>query len=170
MVRTIVGPQMAIVTPGIRPAGSAAGDQKRVMGPAEALAAGASHLVVGPPDHRGRRSGRRGPGHSRRDEYRNAVRMTRYSACIEMLFTRETADVAQRIRLAKAAGMDAVEFWLWSNKDLDAIEDALDETGLPLAGIVAEPFAELTREHRPRPVPRRPRARASTSPSGSAPR
>ncbi|WIY52856.1 orotidine-5'-phosphate decarboxylase [Devosia sp. YIM 151766] len=49
MVRTIVGPKMAIVTPGIRPAGSARGDQKRVMGPAEALAAGASHLVVARP-------------------------------------------------------------------------------------------------------------------------
>ncbi|KKC37721.1 hydroxypyruvate isomerase [Devosia epidermidihirudinis] len=71
--------------------------------------------------------------------------MMRYSACVDMLFTGESADVAQRIRLAKAAGMDAVEFWLWSNKDLDAIEDALGETGLPLAGIVAEPFAELTR-------------------------
>ena len=70
--------------------------------------------------------------------------MMRYSACIDMLFTRETADVARRIRLAKAAGMDAVEFWLWSNKDLGAIEDALGETGLVLAGIVAEPFAELT--------------------------
>src|SRR6218665_3956091 len=46
MVRTIVGSHMAIVTPGIRPAGSASGDQKRVMGPAEALAAGASPLVV----------------------------------------------------------------------------------------------------------------------------
>ena len=49
MVRAIVGPQMAIVTPGIRPAGSAIGDQKRIMGPAEALAAGATHLVVGRP-------------------------------------------------------------------------------------------------------------------------
>ena len=49
MVRAIVGPQLAIVTPGIRPAGSAVGDQKRVMGPAEAIAAGASHLVVGRP-------------------------------------------------------------------------------------------------------------------------
>ncbi|WP_240231280.1 orotidine-5'-phosphate decarboxylase [Devosia lacusdianchii] len=49
MVRTIVGPKMAIVTPGIRPAGSALGDQKRVMGPREALSAGASHLVVGRP-------------------------------------------------------------------------------------------------------------------------
>ena len=49
MVRTIVGPDLAIVTPGIRPAGSAVGDQKRVMGPAAALDAGASHLVVGRP-------------------------------------------------------------------------------------------------------------------------
>lgn len=49
MVRTIVGPRMAIVTPGIRPAGSASGDQKRIMGPAQALAAGASHLVVARP-------------------------------------------------------------------------------------------------------------------------
>jgi orotidine-5'-phosphate decarboxylase len=49
MVRTIVGPKMAIVTPGIRPAGSAAGDQKRVMSPAQALAAGATHLVVARP-------------------------------------------------------------------------------------------------------------------------
>jgi orotidine-5'-phosphate decarboxylase len=49
MVRTILGPKMAIVTPGIRPAGAALGDQKRVMGPAQALAAGASHLVVARP-------------------------------------------------------------------------------------------------------------------------
>ena len=49
MVRAIIGPKMAIVTPGIRPSGSAAGDQKRTLGPAEAIAAGASHLVVGRP-------------------------------------------------------------------------------------------------------------------------
>jgi hydroxypyruvate isomerase len=72
--------------------------------------------------------------------------MTRFSACIEMLFVPESTDPAERIRLAKAAGLEAVEFWLWSNKDLDAIENALKETGIKLAGIVAEPFAELTRE------------------------
>src|SRR5690606_16333322 len=49
MVRTIMGPKPAIVTPGIRPAGSAMGDQKRAMTPAEALAAGATHLVVARP-------------------------------------------------------------------------------------------------------------------------
>jgi orotidine-5'-phosphate decarboxylase len=48
-VRKIVGPDMAIVTPGIRPTGSDAGDQKRVMTPADALRAGSSHLVVGRP-------------------------------------------------------------------------------------------------------------------------
>ena len=48
-VRPIVGPDMDIVTPGIRPAGSDAGDQKRVMTPADALRAGATHLVVGRP-------------------------------------------------------------------------------------------------------------------------
>jgi len=48
-VRKIVGSDMAIVTPGIRPAGSDAGDQKRVMTPGDALRAGSSHLVVGRP-------------------------------------------------------------------------------------------------------------------------
>ncbi|MBO6636971.1 MAG: orotidine-5'-phosphate decarboxylase [Roseitalea sp.] len=48
-VREVVGEGMAIVTPGIRPAGSDAGDQKRVVTPAEAMAAGATHLVVARP-------------------------------------------------------------------------------------------------------------------------
>lgn len=48
-VRNIVGPDMAIVTPGIRPKGADHGDQKRVMTPLEAIQAGASHLVIGRP-------------------------------------------------------------------------------------------------------------------------
>ena len=48
-LRGIVGNNMALVTPGIRPAGSAAGDQKRIMTPAKAIAAGADYLVVGRP-------------------------------------------------------------------------------------------------------------------------
>jgi orotidine-5'-phosphate decarboxylase len=49
IVREIAGTAMAIVTPGIRPAGSAAGDQKRVLTPGEAVRAGVDFLVVGRP-------------------------------------------------------------------------------------------------------------------------
>ncbi|MFZ1775012.1 MAG: orotidine-5'-phosphate decarboxylase [Rhizobiaceae bacterium] len=48
-MRGLIGPDMAIVTPGIRPAGGDKGDQKRVMTPQAAMRAGASHLVVGRP-------------------------------------------------------------------------------------------------------------------------
>ena len=48
-LRKIVGHQMHLVTPGIRPAGAATGDQKRIMTPARAIAAGADYLVVGRP-------------------------------------------------------------------------------------------------------------------------
>ena len=86
--------------------------------------------------------------------------MTRYSACVEWLFADAdalpplpgTPDAAplvaastpDRIRAAKAAGLDAVEFWHWSNKDLDAVKAALDETGLPLAAILCEPISQIT--------------------------
>src|SRR6266480_7095428 len=45
----IVGHQMILVTPGVRPTGSATGDQKRVMTPGRAISAGADYLVVGRP-------------------------------------------------------------------------------------------------------------------------
>jgi orotidine-5'-phosphate decarboxylase len=48
-LRKVVGHQMNLVTPGIRPAGSASGDQKRIMTPGRAIAAGADYLVVGRP-------------------------------------------------------------------------------------------------------------------------
>ena len=48
-LRAIVGAKMALVTPGIRPAGAEAGDQKRIMTPAAAIAASADYLVVGRP-------------------------------------------------------------------------------------------------------------------------
>jgi orotidine-5'-phosphate decarboxylase len=48
-MRDVAGPGMALVTPGIRPAGSDHGDQKRVMTPGDAIRAGGSHLVVARP-------------------------------------------------------------------------------------------------------------------------
>ncbi len=48
-LRALVGPDVLLVTPGVRPAGSAAGDQKRVATPADAIRSGADMIVVGRP-------------------------------------------------------------------------------------------------------------------------
>ena len=48
-MRELLGPDALIVTPGVRPAGSAVGDQKRIATPAAAIEAGSSKLVVGRP-------------------------------------------------------------------------------------------------------------------------
>lgn len=48
-MRALLGADALIVTPGVRPAGSATGDQRRVATPAAAVAAGASKLVIGRP-------------------------------------------------------------------------------------------------------------------------
>ncbi len=48
-IRRQLGTGFAIVTPGVRPAGESHGDQARVVTPAEAISAGATHLVVGRP-------------------------------------------------------------------------------------------------------------------------
>ena len=66
-LRKIVGHQMVLVTPGIRPAGSASGDQKRIMTPARAIAAGSDYLVVGRPVLEASRSQGGGGGHPGRD-------------------------------------------------------------------------------------------------------
>lgn len=48
-IRKACGPDFIILTPGIRPTGSAKGDQKRIMTPKQAIAAGADYIVVGRP-------------------------------------------------------------------------------------------------------------------------
>ena len=49
VLRQAMGPDFCLVTPGIRPAGSATGDQTRILTPAQALRAGADYLVIGRP-------------------------------------------------------------------------------------------------------------------------
>lgn len=66
------------------------------------------------------------------------------SACIEMLFVAQSPDFAQRIHLAHQAGYAAVEFWGWSGKDLDAVTQALSDTGMGVVGFVAEGVTALT--------------------------
>ncbi|WHO74439.1 TIM barrel protein [Rhizobium sp. BT03] len=70
--------------------------------------------------------------------------MRRYSACIEWLFAEEGDSFPDRIRRAHAGGLTAIEFWRWTDKDLDAMEAALDETGLAVTSLVAEPMIALT--------------------------
>ncbi|WP_313044439.1 orotidine-5'-phosphate decarboxylase [Acinetobacter sp.] len=49
MLRETLGAEFALVTPGIRPAGSAADDQKRIVTPKQAMLDGSTHLVIGRP-------------------------------------------------------------------------------------------------------------------------
>jgi len=49
VIRDTLGPDFLLVTPGIRPAGSAADDQRRVMTPSDAISAGSNYLVIGRP-------------------------------------------------------------------------------------------------------------------------
>ena len=63
--------------------------------------------------------------------------MIKLSACIEMLFA-EIHEFSQRIPAAAEAGLDGVEFWSYSNKDLEAIASACQNTGLPVAAMTVE--------------------------------
>ena len=68
--------------------------------------------------------------------------MAKLSVCIEMIFTE--LPFTQRIAAVKKAGFPAFEFWGWSNKDLDAINRARQEAGLPISAMVAEYEQPLT--------------------------
>lgn len=70
------------------------------------------------------------------------IALNECSACIEMLFL-EQSRPQDRIRAAAAAGFGAVEFWTWTDKDMAGLAAALAETGLGVAGFVAEPMVSL---------------------------
>ncbi|MEO6093802.1 MAG: hypothetical protein ABIT04_10870 [Novosphingobium sp.] len=65
------------------------------------------------------------------------------SPCIERLFASEHPETPERIRAARAAGFDAVEFHFWRDKDVATIGPVLAETGVQLTGIVVEPRRSL---------------------------
>lgn len=65
------------------------------------------------------------------------------TACIEWLFADETDDFAERIVLAKKAGMAGVEFHHWENKPVDEVISALADTGLTLTSHIVEPRRSL---------------------------
>lgn len=65
------------------------------------------------------------------------------AACIEWMFADAGEDLAARVRTASAAGVKAVEFHLWREKPLDAIEVALKETGSQLLSFCVEPRRSL---------------------------
>lgn len=65
------------------------------------------------------------------------------AACIEWMFADAGPDLPARIRAAGAAGVRSVEFHLWRDKPLDAIEAALRETGVRLRSFCVDPRRSL---------------------------
>jgi len=71
--------------------------------------------------------------------------MLKFSACIEMLFGKEMPFV-DRIGAAAACGMDAFEFWSWSNKDIEAVDDARRKHNIKVASLLIDSAHESVRE------------------------
>jgi hydroxypyruvate isomerase len=69
--------------------------------------------------------------------------MLELSACIEWLFSEAGDDFEPRIRAAHAAGIPAVEFWGWRNRDIERIARVLGETGLEVAAFAVDPAVPL---------------------------
>lgn len=71
--------------------------------------------------------------------------MVTLSVCIEMYWP--ALDPVERMRRVAATDIGAYEFWNWSNKDLDTLAAAQEETGLACAGHMCEPgFSLVARE------------------------
>ena len=67
------------------------------------------------------------------------------AACIEWLFAAENPSFVDRIRAARDAGLEAVEFHLWRDKPLADIRRTLEATGMKLASFVVEPRRKIGR-------------------------
>ena len=65
------------------------------------------------------------------EKQRECYFILKYSACIDMLFPE--VDFYERFALAKSAGVDAIEFWKWSNKDLNKIQSNLKSNNLSVS-------------------------------------
>src|SRR6478736_3220857 len=65
--------------------------------------------------------------------------MFQLSPNIDLLFAEAGESAADRVRAAAAAGFDAVEMWGPTGKDIPALKDALEETGVQLTSQLAEP-------------------------------
>ncbi|NDY91874.1 TIM barrel protein [Ideonella livida] len=63
--------------------------------------------------------------------------------CIEMLYKAEHPGFTDRFRAAQADGFDAVDMWLWRDKPMDAVADAVAETGVQVFSLCADPRASL---------------------------
>jgi hydroxypyruvate isomerase len=69
--------------------------------------------------------------------------MPELSACIEWLFSDAGDDFEERIRAARDAGVPAVEFWGWRERDLAGIARVLGETGVEVTAFAADPALPL---------------------------
>jgi hydroxypyruvate isomerase len=63
---------------------------------------------------------------------------------IELLFTEAGADYADRVSAAAAAGFDAVEMWGTSSHNIPSLRDRLQQTGVALTSVLAEPRTNFT--------------------------
>ncbi len=67
-----------------------------------------------------------------------------FSPCLEWLFAAPGDAFPSRIERAADAGFKAFEFWLWSNKDVEAIARTAKTRDIAVAGLVAEPLIAIT--------------------------
>jgi hydroxypyruvate isomerase len=65
------------------------------------------------------------------------------SACIELLFADDGSDLATRVRAAGRAGVPALEFWGWRNKDVDALAAVARSAGVAITSLLADPPGRL---------------------------